>query len=50
MVKNQPKGRIFEVKVMHFAYAFNSIILISIILVLVVKHAQSNAKSHAISR
>ncbi len=35
---------------MHFAYAFNSIILISIILVLLVKDARDNAKSYALSR
>ena len=33
---------------MHFAYALNSIVLISIILVLLVKNTQDNAKSYAI--
>ncbi len=35
---------------MYFAYAYNGIIIISIILVLVLRKTQNNAKSHAISR
>ena len=35
---------------MHFAYALNSIVLISIILVLLVKNTQDSAKSYALSR
>ncbi len=35
---------------MFFAYAYNSIIIVSIILVLVLKHIQDNAKSYALSR
>lgn len=34
---------------MHFAYALNSIIIVSIILVLVVKNTQDSAKSYALS-
>ena len=34
---------------MHFAYAFNSIIIVSIILVLLVKRAENSAKSYALS-
>lgn len=34
---------------MHFAYALNSIIIVSIILVLVVKNAKNSAKSYALS-
>ena len=34
---------------MHFAYALNSIIIVSIILVLVVKNAENSAKSCALS-
>ena len=35
---------------MFFAYALNSIIIVSIILVLVLKNSQNSAKSYALSR
>ncbi len=34
---------------MHFAYALNSIIIVSIILVLFVKNTKNNAESYALS-
>ena len=48
MIKNPPKGVFKRTKIMFFASAYISIIIISVILVLVVKYKKDNAKSYAI--